>query len=123
MQAVHGGRDQTRGQFRKAFIRGETPVRGIYESSEVETERESYTTDEYTSGALASDENFGFTTSRQDVVFDTNRLYADTVTATGDARGLPSTSHASAPSPLLQWGWLRAFMYGSSTSQAPTNYI
>ena len=104
MQAVHGGRDQTRRQFRKGLRRKETPARGISECSGGDTESEGDTTDGYTSGALASDDHIGHTTSRQDVEFDSNSASADTVTATRDARDLPSTGRAFAPSPCYSEG-------------------
>ena len=52
MHAVYGGGHQTPSQFRKGMIRGDTPAR----SSEGEPESGGYSTDEYTSGAITSDE-------------------------------------------------------------------
>ena len=57
MQNVYGGVGQTPTQFRKAFSRGKTPARTFSESSASETEGKGYSSDGYTSGALASNEN------------------------------------------------------------------
>ena len=56
MHAVYGGGKQTPSQFRKGMVRGDTPARGASTSSEGEPESGGYTTDEYTSGAITSDE-------------------------------------------------------------------
>ena len=57
LHAVYGGGRQTPSQFRKGMIRGATPVRGASTSSEGEPESGGYSTDEYTSGAITSDED------------------------------------------------------------------
>ena len=56
MHAVYGGGNQTPSQFRKGIIRGATPARRVSTSSEGEPESGGYSTDEYTSGAITSDE-------------------------------------------------------------------
>ena len=57
MHAVYGGKTQSPSQFRKGMIRGATPARRVSVSSEGEPESGGYSTDEYTSGAITSDED------------------------------------------------------------------
>ena len=59
LQAVYGGRGQTPARFRKALIRGESPSKPTTVISDVDTDSDGNTTDGYTSGALASDEEIG----------------------------------------------------------------
>ena len=58
MHAVYGEGHQTPSQFRKGMIRGATPARRVSTSSEGEPESGGYSTDENTSGAITSDEEF-----------------------------------------------------------------
>ena len=57
LHAVYGGGRQTPSQFRKGMIRGAKPARGASTSSEGEPENGGCSTDEYTSGAITSDED------------------------------------------------------------------
>ena len=57
LHAVYGGGKQTPELFRKALFRGASPARGASTSSEGETESEGYTTNEFTSGAITSDDD------------------------------------------------------------------
>ena len=59
LQAVYGGKGQPPARFRKALIGGESPFKAKPATSEIENDSEGYTTDGYTSGALASDEEIG----------------------------------------------------------------
>ena len=59
LQAVYRGRRQTPARFRKALIRGESPSESTTVASDIDTDIEGNTSDGYTSGAIASDEQIG----------------------------------------------------------------
>ena len=99
LHAVYGAGKQTPGQFRKSMIRGALPTRGAPTSSGEDTESEGGVTDEYTSGALTSDDEL-VTAARPRSGTPIPRGRSNYPnTSDEEMETTPSTSHTTVPSP------------------------
>ena len=99
LHAVYGAGKQTPGQFRKSMIRGALPIRGAPTSSGEDTESEGGVTDEYTSGALTSDDEL-VTAARPRSGTPIPRGRSNYPnTSDEETETTPSTSHTTFPSP------------------------
>ena len=99
LQAVYGGKGQTPARFRKALIRGESPFKAKAATSEIETDSEGYTTDGYTSGALASDEEIGIAGFGSGAQAGSGKSTQELPGGPMEGESLPGGSHCTVPSP------------------------
>ena len=99
LQAVYGGNRQTPARFRKALIRGESPFKAKPATSEIETDSEGYTTDGYTSGALASDEEIGIPGFGSDAQARPGKSTQELPGGHTEGESLHGDTHYTVPSP------------------------
>ena len=99
LHAVYGAGKQTPGQFRKSMVRGVLPTQGGPSSSGADTESEGGITDDYTSGALSSDDDLVVASRpRCGTPLPRGRSgFPDT--SDDEMDKVPSTSHTTVPSP------------------------
>ena len=93
------GRKQTPGQFKKSMIQGVTSARGAYTSSAEETESDGCNTDDYTSGAITSDDELIAATRRRGGTTIPRSSFTYPVTSDEEIEETPGTRHTIVPSP------------------------
>ena len=116
LQAIYGGRRHTPARFRKALIIEESPSKVITTTSEVETDSERNTTDGYTIGAIASDENIGISGFGPVPQSGTDVPTPELVKGARRDEALPGISHTAIPS----CGYSKGDYEPLSTIQTPT---
>ena len=99
LQAVYGGRGQTPGRFRKALIRGESSFKSTTVVSDVDTDSEGNTSDVYTSGDIASDEEIGLAGFGMGTASNSEASTIEFSTVARKESTLPDSQHATVPSP------------------------
>ena len=99
LYAVYGAGKQTPGQFRKSMVRGVVPTRGGPSSSGADTESEGGMTDDYTSGALTSDDELVVAARPRCGTPLPRERSGYPNTSDEEMDRTPSTSHTTVPSP------------------------
>ena len=116
LQAVYGGKGQPPARFRKALIGGESPFKAKPATSGIKTDSEGYTTDGYTSGALASDEEIGIAGFGSGAQSGPAKSTQELPGGPMEGESLPGGSYYTVPSP----GYSEGDYQPLSTIQAQT---